>query len=140
MFCSLISEYIQFILLNAFLLCTHKMFLSETHSKADPGVMGNSNVGPGQYDVYNQEILSPKRKGERTVFGKMSRDAKVGFAVLRDLISASSQYPCWLHSGHFSPLVQNSMSEAALKGEPLATTAGKTPGAIYDFPSSRRGT
>ncbi|GAX81632.1 hypothetical protein CEUSTIGMA_g9060.t1 [Chlamydomonas eustigma] len=85
---------------------TSKVFLSEAHCHADASLLASqSNVGPGQYDVENIEALSPKRKGERAVFGRQHRDAR------------------------------DSMSDAAMRFDPLSTTAAKTPAAIYQYPS-----
>ena len=54
-----------------------QMFLSDAHSRADAGTHAgdHSRVAPGMYDMVPPDVLSPKRKGARAVFGKGSRDA-----------------------------------------------------------------
>lgn len=55
----------------------HQLFLSDAHSRADAGTHAgdHSAVAPGMYDVIGADVLSPKRKGARAVFGKSGRDA-----------------------------------------------------------------
>ncbi len=115
------------------------VFISAAHSAADRTTAPDAlcGVGPGQYDVSNMYVLSPKRRTADIKFGSADRNAKVSRWGCVSTLSIHT--PCassWTASlGRAWRCPQNSYMSLQMAADPLATTAKSTPGPIYDPPS-----
>ena len=92
-----------------------QMYLSKEHFRVDPTTLANGfSVGPGQYDTPSADVLSPKRKGARAVFGKMHREnCKPNVVTYNSLIAACAHGGHWEKASEFFEQMQT-QGEACL--------------------------